>query len=461
MADQFSFEDHDDYVVIASAWQRVKKRLEESVRYTEYTRFLEPLEPVGFEGAEQDVVVLKSDSTFRAGMLKGRYTEMLGDFFSDDLGRKLRVRVHCEQKPRPTAATVERATVHSERPDTEDRFVPKREHRFDNFIEGLSNRYALAGAKCVANRPGTAYNPLFIYGPSGVGKTHLLHAICNHVLAHNKGYILRYVTGQVFLESFVTALRDSKMDAFRRSHRNVSMWLFDDLQLLTGKDKTQEELFHTYNYLMDNKQQVVLSSERSPRDLDMDERLRSRIASGLVVDVAMPDTELRCAIVRAKAAEKDVPMSHDVAMFLAESVPGSVRALEGALTGVIAKASMDGVPIDMDIARVVVEQNYARAMAAKPVSLGPILQAVSQHFSVPVSDIQGRSRRAPIAHARHVALYMARELTHDSLTHIGKAFDGLDHTTVIHAHKKIGQMMAEDASLDATIRSLMRDFRAG
>jgi chromosomal replication initiator protein len=330
--------------------------------------------------------------------------------------------------------------------------------RFSSFVAGQSNRLALAGAKAVAAEPGVKYNPLFIYGRSGLGKTHLLHAIAHEVLGRDAMFPLTYVSAQQFTEEFVIALQTNRIEQFRRAQRNVAMWLVDDIQFVLGKDKTQEEIFHTFNYLHSIGKQIVLCADCPPRELFlMDERLRSRFESGLVVDIQMPDTETRCAIVLSKAAQDQIDIPLEVAMLLAERVPGNIRALEGALTRLAAQASIELSQISMEMAEAIIDRYYQSAGLSKP-SLNQIIDLVGSHYKIDADEIRGTSRKAPIAHARHVAVYLTREITGDSWKHIGTLFGDRDHTSMMHAHQKISELMTRDKDLNAVVNRLLRDL---
>jgi len=310
----------------------------------------------------------------------------------------------------------------------------------------------------VANEPGTKYNPLFIYGASGLGKTHLLHSIARQILDANPRTPLVYVSAQQFAEEFVNALQNGKIDQFRRAQRAVAVWLVDDIQFVVGKDKTQEEIFHTFNYLHSLGKQIVLSSDRAPKDLYlMDERLRSRFESGLVADIQMPDTETRCAILLTKAGQERIELEHSIAMFLAENVPGNIRRLEGALTKLAAQASVEGVPVSLGLAQTMVEQYYRAGLLAKP-GFTQIVDAVGKHYRIPADDIRGISRKAPIVHARHVAVFITREITGDSWKHIGGLFGDRDHTSMMHGYTKISEMMHQDKDLRASVKMLIRNL---
>ncbi len=459
--DQYSLDDSEAVIELREAWRHALTRMAGHVPESTIRRFIQPLTPVSWE---DDVVVFRAPGQFVQEWVKERLLKQLEQYLGDELGMDVRMVLDAEAREKPTAfaATAATATVAAipappaavER----GRFVPRQQFRFDTFVVGQSNRLAVAGAKAVAASPGNKYNPLFIYGSSGLGKTHLLHSIANEILGRDRNFPLAYVPAQQFAEEFVHALQTNRIDQFRRSQRDVNVWLVDDIQFIAGKDKTQEEIFHTFNYLQTSGKQIVLCSDRPPRDLLlMDERLRSRFEAGLVADVQMPDTETRCAIIQSKAEHERVALDHSVAMFLAESVPGNVRILEGALTKLAAQASLEGQQISLELAQRMVERYYRSVGAAKP-GFEQILEAVSKHYSIPVDQIQGISRKAPIAHARHVAVYVTREITGDSWKHIGALFGNRDHTSMMHAYTKIRTMLNRDKDLNAAVKTLIRDL---
>ena len=455
MLDQFSLEDREDSILLQSAWDAVLVRLEGKVQGTVMQRFLRPLRP---ESVANQKATFLAPGQFVLEWVKDRYLPTLEEALSDELGGDVKIELKVQAREKPESF-VNTATV-TQRPATVESptFRPNEKFRFDQFVVGQSNRLAFAGAKAVASSPGAKYNPLFIYGQSGLGKTHLLHAIANEILARDPHFPVTYISAQQFTEEFVHALQNNKIDQFRRAQRSVHVWLLDDIQFIAGRDKTQEEVFHTFNYLHGIGKQIVLCSDRPPRDLLlMDERLRSRFECGLVADVQMPDTETRCAILQKKADQEGVQLDYQTAMFLADSVPGNVRILEGALTKLAAQASLEDTEISIDLAAQMVEKYYEQVGLAKP-SFDQILGLVSKHFRIEVEEIRGVSRKAPIAHARHVAVYMTREITGDSWKHIGALFGNRDHTSMMHGYKKIRDMMNRDKDLNSSVKMLMRDL---
>jgi chromosomal replication initiator protein len=458
--DQFTFFVDEGAVALGKAWEQALERLAEEVPATAHKKFLQPLRPVR---RANDEVHFAAPGNFVAEWVKDRYVKKISSALSDELGEVVTIKVFIESRERPRPLDDEPTAVaisSSSRGDGDpgpNRFKPNPGFSFDNFVVGQSNRLAHGGAMAVAASPGMKYNPLFVYGPSGLGKTHLLHAIANKIMSRDPFYPLMYVSGQQFAEQFVSALQNNRIDDFRRRYRSVSVWLLDDVQFIMGKDKTQEEVFHTFNELHADGKQIVLCADRAPRDLlQMDERLRSRLECGLVADVQMPDTETRCAIIQMKATTESIPLAHDVAMFLAESVPGNIRTLQGALNKIVAEASFSGKPLSVEVAKETVEKYYSAMAMPKP-GFEDIVTVVSRHYRIGKDDILGTSRKAPIAHARHVSVYLVREITGDSWKHIGTLFGGRDHSSMMHAHNKVRGLANHDREFANTINALRRE----
>jgi len=450
---QLSLEDSHDSIHFQTAWEHVQEQLKAETQQAWYDRFLRPLKPVTLVN---DVARIAVPGRFVLEWVRERYANQLATMLSDELGRPIQLELISEGREKPTTHAVASVAV---TPVSEPvKFKPVDKFTFERFVVGQSNRLAFAGAKAVAAEPGTKFNPLFIYGQSGLGKTHLLHAIARECLNQDPKFPLVYVSAQQFAEDFVAALQNGKLEAFRRAQRNVKLWLVDDIQFIAGKDKTQEELFQTFNHLQQLGNQIVLCSDRPPRDLYlMDERLRSRFEAGLVADIQMPDTETRCAILLSKAQMERIPLDHDVAMFLAENVPGNIRILEGALTRMTVLASVEGIPVTHELASNMVEMHYRSGVMAKP-SFNQIVDTVGKHYKIGTEEIKGTSRKAPIVHARHIAVYITREITGDSWKHIGGLFGDRDHTSMMHGYQKISEMMHQDKDLRATVKQLIRNL---
>lgn len=450
--DQFVLDESHDLQRLRSAWEGALKRLSPEIPRTWFERFLRPLAPGGIDGT---TVTLIAPGKFVHDWVQSRYLAKVQAALSDELGMPVTISLSMESRERepiamPTAAISTTAD--------DPKFKPVDKFSFDTYVVGQSNRMAFAGSKAVAAEPGKKFNPLFIYGSSGLGKTHLLHSIAREILINDPKLAVVYVSAQQFAEEFINAVQTNRIDIFRRAQRSVSVWLVDDIQFIAGKDKTSEEIFHTFNYLQGLGKQIVLTSDRPPRDLYlMDERLRSRFEAGLVADIQPPDTETRCAILLSKANMERLDLPTSVAMYLAENVPGNIRVLEGALTKLCVQASVEGVPISQQLAAMMVEQYYRTGTVAKP-SFSTIVEVVGKHFRIPTEEIKGVSRKAPIVHARHVAVYVTREITGDSWKHIGTLFGDRDHTSMMHAYQKISEYMVHDRELRATVKMLIRNL---
>jgi len=334
---------------------------------------------------------------------------------------------------------------------------------FDQFVIGDHNRLAHAAALTVAELPGTAYNPLFIYGPPGCGKTHLLQAIANFVLAHDPSLHVRYTSAERFTNEFVAALRDKAgMDAFKARYRANDVLLIDDVQFLEAKAKTEEEFFHTFNALYDSGAQLVLTSDRTPADLTaLAQRLRDRFAAGLVTDVRPPDRAARMAILRKRAALDDIDASRDVLEAIAGRAFHNVRELEGALIGVVAYASLTGCALTEEVVDARLGPGAPRERRPeRDLTVGEIQDAVCAHFGLTREELLSKSRVGRITWPRQVAMYLAREETSLSFPAIGAAFAGRNHTTVMHAVRHAQARLAEDAQAAAVVRSLSDRLRA-
>ena len=455
MNDQLSLEDPAELVRLRRGWDGVLRRLAAEVPQAWLERFIRPLVPVSIEGG---TATLEVPGRFVMEWVKERYIQTLETLLSDEVGEPMVIDLRLEPREKPGASLINAAPISIQQKIEETQFKPFERYTFETYVVGQSNRLAYAGAKAVAAEPGLKYNPLFIYGASGLGKTHLLHGIAREILARSPRYPLVYVSAQQFAEEFVTALQNNKIDQFRRSQRNVSTWLVDDIQFIAGKDKTQEEIFHTFNHLQSLGKQIVITSDRPPRDLYlMDERLRSRFEAGLVADIQMPDTETRGAIILSKAAQDKIDIDHSLAMYLADNVPGNIRVLEGALTKLVAQASLLQAAVNLDLAQELVEKYYRSGVLAKP-GFDQIVDAVSRHFKISSPDIKGVSRKAPIVHARHVAVFVTREITKDSWKHIGSLFGDRDHTSMMHGYQKISEMMNRDKDLRAAVKMIIRNL---
>ena len=328
-------------------------------------------------------------------------------------------------------------------------------YTFDLFVIGSSNRFAHAAALAVAEAPAQAYNPLFIYGGTGLGKTHLLQAIAHYVLEHTSPLTVRYITSETFMNDFINSLRDKRIEGFKQRYRAYDVLLIDDVQFFEGKERFQEEFFHTFNQLYEAGSQIVLSSDRPPRDIaTLEERLRSRFEWGLITDIQPPDLETRIAILRRKVKVDGIDIQDEQVMtFVAGRVSTNIRELEGALTRVVAFSSLTGRPMTVELAQDVLRDVFPQGEAAE-VSIKRIQDLVAERFELTLDELCGEKRSQNIVYPRQVAMYLSRELTDSSLPRIGKEFGGRDHTTVIHATSKISRLIREDRSVYNLVQEL-------
>ena len=407
--------------------------------------------------------------------IEGRYLGLLRDALADADMAEVDLMILVETEPASDAAATTqwggdgdaidlrgpRAVVIG-RPDTGGQHEAVNErYTFDAFVTGTSNRFAQAAALAVAETPARSYNPLFIYGAAGLGKTHLLQAIRQYVHAHYPTYTVRYVSTEAFLNQFVDAIRTNMMSDFKRRYREIDVLLVDDIQFMEGKEGLQEEFFHTFNSLHQANRQIVLSSDRPPDSIPtLEDRLRSRFKMGLITDIQPPDLETRMAILRKKAERDPYGIHEEVLTFIAENITDNIRELEGALIRVTAYSSLTQSPLTVDLARRVLG-DIVNGHQPRPVTPRLILDKTSEMFGFPIEDITGQSRRRPLVTSRQIAMYVTRELTDLSYPAIAREFGGRDHTTVIHAVEKIGALMPERRQIYDQVTELIQRIKTG
>jgi chromosomal replication initiator protein len=348
-------------------------------------------------------------------------------------------------RPRPPGIPGQTAPGHGSPRPGQARLNPK--YTFETFVIGSSNRFAHAAAVAVAEAPAKAYNPLFVYGDSGLGKTHLLHAIGHYAQSLYQGIRVRYVSSEEFTNDFINMIRDGKQDGFRRRYRDVDVLLVDDIQFLENKEGTQEEFFHTFNTLHNASKQIVISSDRAPKRLvTLEDRLRSRFEWGLLTDVQPPELETRIAILRKKAVQEGLNAPPEALEYIASRISTNIRELEGALIRVTAFASLNRQSVDLQLAEIVLKDLIPEAQGPE-ITAATIMGQTASYFGLSIDDLCGTSRSRVLVTARQIAMYLCRELTDLSLPKIGQQFGGRDHTTVMHADRKIRSLMAERRSI--------------
>jgi len=436
-----------------SLWNEVAGRLKGALNETTYrTWFAEA------EGTElsDDAFVLGVPNDFTREWIEGHFLGLIGAAVRDVTGQERRVALSVTERmpvaaPMPTAAeTVPRQPGSG---SVDSGMNPK--YTFDLFVIGSSNRFAHAAALAVAEAPAQAYNPLFIYGGTGLGKTHLMQAIAQYVAEHSSDLSVRYVTSETFMNDFINSLRDKRIEGFKQRYRTYDLLLVDDVQFFEHKERIQEEFFHTFNSLYEAGSQIVMSSDRPPRDIaTLEERLRSRFEWGLITDIQPPDLETRIAILRKKVKTDGINVSDpQVLSFIASRISTNIRELEGALTRVVAFSSLTGRALSVELAEDVLKDVFPQGEAAE-VSIRRIQELVSERFQLSMDELCGDKRSQNIVYPRQVAMYLSRELTDSSLPKIGKEFGGRDHTTVIHATSKIARLIREDRSVYNLVQEL-------
>ena len=403
-------------------------------------------------------LLLAAPNVFAKDVLESRLKVLLNDALSAKLGERINIAVTVDESLDADLSVAEEVDVEVESPragtgrqeiqsKSSDQTQLNPRYIFETFVIGASNRFAHAAAVAVAEAPAKAYNPLFIYGESGLGKTHLLHAIGAYAKELYGGVRVRYVSSEEFTNDFINSIRDDKSSNFQRRYRDLDVLLVDDIQFLENKERTQEEFFHTFNTLYNANKQIVISSDRPPKQLTtLEDRLRSRFEWGLITDIQPPELETRIAILRKKAAQDKLNAPDDVLEYIASKISTNIRELEGALIRVTAFASLNRQIVDMNLAEIVLK-DLIPDDSTPEITASLIMAQTASYFSLTLDDLCGTSRSRVLVNARQIAMYLCREMTELSLPKIGQTFGGRDHTTVMHADRKVRHLMAERRSI--------------
>jgi chromosomal replication initiator protein len=450
--------EHATETTAENLWESIAGRLREALTETTYETWFGHARPTTLTDGR---LLVEVPNDFTRDWIQGHFFDFVSGAARESLGREVVVSFSVSDGPAAPAApdrvenvirTREAELPYRDTPDVD--LNPK--YTFDLFVIGSSNRFAHAAALAVAEAPAQAYNPLFIYGGTGLGKTHLLQAIGHYVRQHSRRLTMRYVTSETFMNDFIDSLRDKRIEGFKRRYRNYDVLLIDDIQFFEGKERIQEEFFHTFNSLYEGGAQIIISSDRPPREIaTLEERLRSRFEWGLLTDIQAPDLETRIAILRKKVNTERIGVTDpEVLTFIASRVSSNIRELEGALTRVVAFSSLTDRPMTVELAEHVLKDVYPQGEAAPEVTISRIQEAVSQRFGVTLDELVSPRRSQAVAYPRQVAMYLSRELTDSSLPKIGREFGGRDHTTVIHAKDKITRLIREDRSVYNLVQEL-------
>ena len=433
-----------------NAWDRFLELVKSRVSINTYTTWFQPTR---LSRAEGDNLYVQIPSTVFRQVLTRTYGEIVKAVFHQLGTPNSKVHYVCteeESAPAPSVAPPKQSKLDFE---TNDHQLNAR-YTFDSFVVGKSNEFAHAASRAVAEQPSKAYNPLFLYGGVGMGKTHLMHAIGHTIKRRNPAMRLCYVSAEKFTIEVINSLRFDRMITFRDRFHTVDVLLVDDIQFIAGKERTQEEFFHTFNALYEQQKQIVISSDCLPKDINsIEERLRSRFEWGLIADIQPPDLETKIAILQKKAENDRFPLPDDVAEYIARAIKSNVRELEGALTRLMAYASLTGATVSLATAQQVLRNIIASQ--EKRVTIDLIQKRVSEHFNLREQDLKVRSNTRAIAFPRQVAMYIVKQLTTASLPEIGRQFGGKHHTTVLHSVNKIEELRRSDKDLNRTITRLM------
>ncbi|MCG9748527.1 chromosomal replication initiator protein DnaA [Shewanella sp. Isolate8] len=453
-----------------SLWQQCIGRLQDELSAQQFSMWIRPLQ------AEMDgeTLVLYAPNRFVLDWVRDKYLNTINQFFTEQMGSdapKLRFDIGSRPVSKPVAPAAStkspvapaaskspsKPSFNSNEPavTANHRSNINPTYQFDNFVEGKSNQLGKAAALQVSENPGGAYNPLFLYGGTGLGKTHLLHAVGNGIIKNKPDAKVVYMHSERFVQDMVKALQNNAIEEFKRYYRSVDALFIDDIQFFANKDRSQEEFFHTFNALLEGNHQVILTSDRYPKEIDgVEDRLKSRFGWGLTVAIEPPELETRVAILMRKAQESGINLPDEVAFFIAKRLRSNVRELEGALNRVIANANFTGRPITIDFVREALRDLLA--LQEKLVTIDNIQKTVAEYYKIKMADMLSKRRSRSVARPRQMAMALSKELTNQSLPEIGDAFGGRDHTTVLHACRKIAQLREESHDIKEDYANLIR-----
>jgi chromosomal replication initiator protein len=432
-------------------WEQVKERVRAHVNEQAFSTWFAPTSQLSLSDG---TLVVSVPSKFCKDWLTEHFQVLIRETASAIAGQEFAVVFQAAE-----------STAEPERPRQDDlpftrtihhgATILNRKYTFETFVVGSSNQMAHAASLAVADGHSKTYNPLFLYGGVGLGKTHLLHAIGHRFLERNPGSRVMYLTAETFINELIQSIRYDRMQPFRTRYRNMDLLLIDDIQFIAGKEKTQEEFFHTFNSIHESHRQIVLTSDKVPRDIpDLEERLRSRFEWGLVADIQSPDLETKIAILRKKAEQSAIALPDDVALFIATSIKSNIRELEGALTRLVAYASLQAREITLEFAKETLKDQVAGA--ERTITIDEIKREVAAYFGIKIADLVSKRRMQNLVHARQIAMYLCRHLTSSSLPGIGKMFGGRDHSTVIHSLAVVDQKRKASVEVQNTLDTITK-----
>jgi len=448
--------------VPTAIWQDCLSQLQEALPTTEFNLWIRPLQAEMIENK----LYIYAPNRFVLDWVKNKYLTTISQLLNTLLGNDS-LKLYLEVGS--TLSVEKKSEVNQSKPDIAPAWKTTKEsnsnhtyysginhkHTFNSFVEGKSNQLAVAAAKQVAENPGKAYNPLFLYGSTGLGKTHLLHAVGNEIIAGKANAKVVYMHSERFVQDMVKALQNNAIEEFKNYYRSVDALLIDDIQFFANKERSQEEFFHTFNSLLEGNQQIILTSDRYPKEINgVEDRLKSRFGWGLTIAIEPPELETRVAILMKKAEENNIKLPEEVAFFIAKRLRSNVRELEGALNRVIANANFTGKSITIDFVKDALKDLLA--LQEKLITIENIQKTVAEYYKIKVSDLLSKRRSRSVARPRQVAMALAKELTNKSLPEIGDGFGGRDHTTVLHACRKIAELKEESNDIKEDYSNLIR-----
>jgi chromosomal replication initiator protein len=442
----------------ATPWDDVLARIEHKInRHSFYTWF----KPTSFVRQQPEGLVVRVPNGLFKDWLTKHYGGVLAEALAEAGYMGLQVQFMTEDMPQvpalgPSEVPAEPIPPEFEPPDTAAGLNPR--YTFDTFVVGSSNQFAHAACRAVAEAPSRSYNPLFIYGGVGLGKTHLMHAIGHYVVRQARNARLTYISAERFMNEMINALRYDRILDFRERYRSVDLLLVDDIQFIAGKEGTQTEFFHTFNALYDSAKQIVISSDCPPHEIpQLEERLRSRFEWGLIADIQLPDLETKVAILKKKAEAEAVPLPDNVAIYIASKIKSNIRELEGSLIRLVAYASLKGTEISLPLAQEVLKNILSTDERA--VTLEIVQKYVADYYQLKVNDLKSRNNAKSIALPRQIAMYLCKNLTSASLPEIGRAFGGKHHSTVIHSIRKVNELRKSDGNFNSLLNMMFDNFR--
>lgn len=439
---------------VEEIWQKALEIMEKQISKPSFETWLKSAKPSHFQNHTMTIEV---PNDFAKDWLESRYYDLIKDSLEEVVNHEISLSFILpnlsETQISPNFTSNISITNRNYQEDILPTYLnPK--YTFDTFVVGNSNRFAHAASLAVAESPAKSYNPLFIYGGVGLGKTHLMQAIGHYILNSNQSTKVVYVSSEKFTNELINSIRDDKTVEFRTRYRNMDILLVDDIQFLAGKERTQEEFFHTFNALYEANKQIIISSDRPPKEIPtLEDRLRSRFEWGLITDIQPPDLETRIAILRKKAKLENLQISNDVLTYIADHIHSNIRELEGALVRVMAYSSLNHSQITNDLACEALK-DILPAKKPKLISIELIQKVVAEYFNLRMDDFKTKRRTRSVAYPRQIAMYLSRELTDNSLPKIGEEFGGRDHTTVMHAHEKISTGLLDNSILQTTVKEL-------